>query len=200
MARPKRNNTRNSQSKDVASLPLQQDSESEEVVEDNDNEEEEEEEEENNKKKQADNSKKQSSRNDASKPKRRTNQKPRGPGYSSEETDILLTSIQDVLPIGPLDWEKVVQMHTDQFPGMGRDLQSVRRKFNKLQASRVPTGDPNCPPAVRTAKRIHREIEEKMDAEEEVEEQELGFPDNENESTIMPSTNPSANPSTTLFR
>ena len=114
---------------------------------------------------------------------------------SSEETDILLTSIQEVLPIGPLDWEKVVQMHTDQFPEMGRDLQSVRRKFNKLQASRVPTGDPNCPPAVRTAKRIQREIEEKMDAEEEVAEQELGFPDNKNEST-----NPSANPSTPLFR
>ena len=104
MARPKRNNTRNSQSKDAASLPLQKDSESEEVVEDNDNEEEEEDDDdESNKKKQANNSKKQSSHNDASKPKRRTNQKPRGPGYSSEETDILLTSIQDVLPIGPLD-------------------------------------------------------------------------------------------------
>ena len=144
MARPKRNNTRNSQSKDVASLPLQQDSESEEVVEDNDNEEEEEEEEENNKKKQADNSKKQSSRNDASKPKRRTNQKPRGPGYSSEETDILLTSIQDVLPIGPLDWEKVVQMHTDQFPGMGRisnrsdaSLTNFKRQGSQLEIRTV---------------------------------------------------------------
>ena len=88
---------------------------------------------------------------------------------------------------------------TLQFPNMGRDLQSVRQKFNKLQASRIPTGDPTCPPAVRRAKRIHRDIEEKMDAEEEMEEKELGFPNNnENEMTMMTMTNP--NPSTPLFR
>ena len=126
MARPKRNNTRSSQSKDV---PLQQDSESEEVVKDHDNEEEEEEEEddddENNNKKQANDSKKQLSCDNAPKPRRQTNQKIQGPGYLSEEMDVLLTLIQEVLPIGPLDWEKVVQMHMDQFPDMGWDLQPV---------------------------------------------------------------------------
>ena len=112
-----------------------------------------------------------------------------------------MTSIQEVLPIGPLDWEKVVQMHNDQFPNMARDLQSIRRKFNKLQASRIPTGDPTCPPAVRRAKRIHRDIEEKMDAEEEMEEKELGFPNNnENEMTTTTMTTTNPNPSTPLFR
>ena len=137
----------------------------------------------------------------------------RGPGYSSEETDILLSTIQEVLPIGPLDWEQVVRLHTDHFPGMGRDLQSICRKFNKLQASRIPTGDPNCPPAVWRAKRIHRDIEEKMDAVQEMEEQELGFPkenndnnddndnnDNDNNDNGNEKTTTTTNPSTPLFR
>ena len=111
-----------------------------------------------------------------------------------------MTSIQEVLPIGPLDWEKVVQMHTDQFPNMGRDLQSVRQKFNKLQVSRIPTGDPTCPPAVRRAKRIHRDIEEKMDAEEEMEEKELGFPNNNEMMTMTMMTTTNPNLSTPLFR
>ena len=154
MARTKRTRSTTKTSQ-VSEVQLRQDSESDDDDEEHEEEEEEKEQEED-KKKQDNNSnkKKRSSPDETMKSRKRQNTR-RGPGYSSEETDILLSSIQEVLPIGPLDWEQVVRLHTDHFPGMGRDLQSIHRKFNKLQASRIPTGDPNCPPAVRRAKRIH---------------------------------------------
>ncbi len=40
---------------------------------------------------------------------------------------------------------------------------SLKRKFKELHNKKIPTGDPNCPPAVVWAKRLRREIVEKMD-------------------------------------
>ena len=42
-------------------------------------------------------------------------------------------------------------------------------------------GDPNCPPHVHQAKCIHRDIKEKMDAQAELKEEELGFPSSDAE-------------------
>jgi len=39
----------------------------------------------------------------------------------------------------------------------------LRNKFKALRSVRKPTGDPDCPPAVKRAKRIQREIEENLD-------------------------------------
>ena len=97
-------------------------------------------------------------------------------GYTQEETETLLSCIDEVVPIGPQEWENALHKHQALFPDTDRDVASIRRKFNKLQSTRIPTGDPNCPPLVRQAKRIQRNIEEKMDAQEELEEEELGFP------------------------
>ena len=54
-----------------------------------------------------------------------------------------------------------------------------------MHTARVPTGDPSCPPLVRQAKRIHRGIKEKMDAQEELNEEELGFPSSDAEDNVV---------------
>ena len=54
--------------------------------------------------------------------------------------------------------------HLENYPG--RTLDSIRRKFNSLANHKKPTGDPNCPPAVRRAKRIFALIRERMDISE----------------------------------
>ena len=121
---------------------------------------------------------------DDSKKKSNRRTKPRGLGYTQEETETLLSCIHEVIPIGPQDWENVLTKHSEHFPDTERDVASIRRKYNKLQSARIPTGDPNCPPLVRQAKRIHRDIEEKMDAQEELNEEELGFPPSDVEDSI----------------
>ena len=121
---------------------------------------------------------------DDSKKKSNRRTKPRGLGYTQEETETLLSCIHEVIPIGPQDWENVLTKHSEHFPDTERDVASIRHKYNKLQSARIPTGDPNCPPLVRQAKRIHRDIEEKMDAQEELNEEELGFPPSDVEDSI----------------
>jgi hypothetical protein len=103
----------------------------------------------------------------------------RGVGYSKDEVDNLLCIIDDVLPVGPDQWTKVLDLHAEKFGDQCRDNISIKRKFAKLAKSTCPTGDPNCPADVRFAKRIHREIVKKMDAAAEVEDSEIGFPEDQ---------------------
>ena len=56
--------------------------------------------------------------------------------------------------------------------------------YNKLQSAHIPTGDPNCPTLVCQAKRIHQDIEEKMDPQEELNNEGLGFPSSDVEDNI----------------
>ncbi len=42
-------------------------------------------------------------------------------------------------------------------------MDSLKRKFKELHLKRIPTGDPNCPPAVCHAKRLRRAIIDLMD-------------------------------------
>jgi hypothetical protein len=108
--------------------------------------------------------------------KRPSPKKIRSSGFNEQEVEHLLTCIDDLLPIGPDAWERVLDNHAAMFGANGRDTQSIRRKFNKLVKTAIPTGDPNCPPNVRWAKRIYRKIEEKMDAAGSVEDDDVGFP------------------------
>ena len=53
-----------------------------------------------------------------------------------------------------------------------------------MQSASIPTGDPTCPPLVCKAKGIHWDVEEKMDAQEELNKEELGFPSSDVEDNI----------------
>jgi hypothetical protein len=87
----------------------------------------------------------------------------RGRGFSVAEIDCLLEIIEDVLPIGPDDWDIVTERHVSFYPGLGRSRDSLRRKFSSLYNHKKPTGDPTCPAYVRNAKRIFERIKEVMD-------------------------------------
>ena len=67
-------------------------------------------------------------------------------------------------PRSPNEWEAVSRHHIENYPGHTQD--SIRRKFNSLANHKKPTGDPNCPPTVRRAKRIFALIRERIDISE----------------------------------
>lgn len=85
----------------------------------------------------------------------------RGGKYFTEELLNLFSIMSTILPIGPIEWEKVTETHSVKFPG--RDTDSLRRKYTSTHRRKVPTGDPDCPPEVREAKRIKMAIGSKAE-------------------------------------
>ena len=71
--------------------------------------------------------------------------------YTLRELMSLLRIIEDVLPIGPEEWAQCTSRHAETYHG--RDLASLRRKYNNLHRMKVPTGDPSCPDEVKLAKK-----------------------------------------------
>jgi hypothetical protein len=86
-----------------------------------------------------------------------------GHGFTIAEIDCLLEIIDEVLPIGPNDWDRVTKRHVSFYPGLGQTRESLRRKFSSLYNHKKPTGDPTCPAYIRNAKRIWECIKEEMD-------------------------------------
>jgi hypothetical protein len=97
--------------------------------------------------------------------------------------EFLLYSIEDVLRLGPEEWEEVAETHATYYPSQMRDTVSLRRKFQSLYNSRIPTGDPSCPAHVQKAKRLRYQIEHRSDASnlEDGNLADLGFDDDEEE-------------------
>ena len=69
--------------------------------------------------------------------------------------------MEGIVPIGPDEWEKVVDQHSISYPG--RDVESIRRKYNSLYRKKVPTGDPSMPTEIRMAKRVKYLIGDKAE-------------------------------------
>ena len=84
-------------------------------------------------------------------PPAQTGRRPRGNKYRRDELMHLLQIMETVVPIGPTEWDEVLDQHCEVFPG--RDVDSLRRKYTTLHRKKIPTGDPNMPPEVRLAKR-----------------------------------------------
>ena len=82
----------------------------------------------------------------------------RGLGFSFEEVQFLLDSIESILPVGGIQWDAVTFEHERQFPELRRTKEALRRKFAALYNKQMPTGDPNIPLDVLRAKRINQEI------------------------------------------
>ena len=56
-------------------------------------------------------------------------------------------------------------------------LRDSWHKFRSLPRKKIATGDPDCPPEVHHAKRIVKEMEEKMDAAVDADDEENCVPD-----------------------
>ena len=70
--------------------------------------------------------------------------------YSTSELEGFLSILEDVLPIGPDEWDEVAGRHAEDFPG--RDTDALRREYNTLHRKKCPTGNPNIPFDIRAAK------------------------------------------------
>ncbi len=84
--------------------------------------------------------------------------------YSSDEVAHLLEIVEEILPILGAEWELVERRHFAYHSDMQRSSDHLRKKFNELARTRIPTGDPNIPPGVSGAKRICTLIIEKTEA------------------------------------
>ena len=87
----------------------------------------------------------------------------RGFKFTVSEIEHLLETIEDVIPIGNPDWERIWQEHSARYPTKERTSESLKRKFQELARKKNLTGDPNCPPYVRAAKRIFHKIVQATD-------------------------------------
>ena len=87
----------------------------------------------------------------------------RGRGFSAQEVDDFLATLEEVIPVGGEEWSRVVECHNAKWRCMKRKEDGLRRKFAKLHNTTVPTGDGYCPSPVRRAKTIRQEILRKAD-------------------------------------
>jgi hypothetical protein len=107
----------------------------------------------------------------------------RSSAYAPAEVNVLLDIVAEILPLGSDQWERVgtefraryaitavnfipeLTRFICRFPASQRprDNESLKLKFKSLRLVRKPTGDPTCPPEVRRAKLIYREIERSSD-------------------------------------
>ena len=72
-------------------------------------------------------------------------------------------AVDEIVPVGNPEWELIWEQHNSCYPNQDRTIESLKRKFQELAKKKIPTGDPNCPPHVRFAKRIYRKIVEATD-------------------------------------
>ncbi|KAI0370997.1 hypothetical protein BV20DRAFT_1121053 [Pilatotrama ljubarskyi] len=98
-------------------------------------------------------------------PRRRGGRRRGVMNFSSADVTELLRLVRSHMPIGMHGWERVCAGYNAYASTRGRprrDVQSLRTKYYKLVNVKKPTGDPDCPPDVREAKRIEREIERRV--------------------------------------
>lgn len=89
------------------------------------------------------------------------------PNYSSENVNVLLNIVEDLEPIGANNWVAVLSKfkdYTKENSRSKRDIDFPRMKFDRLANQKKPTGSNACPPLVRSAKQIARDILGKVNA------------------------------------
>ncbi len=100
----------------------------------------------------------------------------------------MLDLLEEHLPISAIEWERVETAHKIRFPAEDRSRESLKRKFQDLYRTKIPTGDPFIPLKVRRAKMIHRMMDERINSSdcetnddvETLAESSDGPPDNDN--------------------
>ena len=83
--------------------------------------------------------------------------------YSNSELLHMLEFACNILPIIGAEWDSVASRHAAFHPELGRTGDQLKKKFNKLCRTMIPTGNPNIPPTVREAKEIRELIIEKTE-------------------------------------
>jgi len=85
-------------------------------------------------------------------------------GYTEDERMNFLEILERRLPTSGSEWSLVASEHSETYPTMERNVESIKRQYQSLLRRREPTGDPNCPPDVKKAKAIDRLLKAKQRA------------------------------------
>ena len=94
--------------------------------------------------------------------------KPGGGGdmkYKDEELEYLWCLCEETIPMGKYEWEHIATRYNKQFPSRPRQEKSLRGQLNAYAKQKPPTGDPDCPPFVKRAKRIMNKIRERAETD-----------------------------------
>ena len=81
--------------------------------------------------------------------------KKRGFKFTTHELESLADAVADIIPMSNTDWDTVWEAHNESFPGLNRTSDSLKRKFQEMARTKIPTGDPNCPHHIHIAKRAY---------------------------------------------
>ena len=84
--------------------------------------------------------------------------KKRGFKFTTHELESLADAVADIIPMSNTDWDTVWEAHNESFPGLNRTSDSLKRKFQEMARTKIPTGDPNCPHHIRIAKRAYYKL------------------------------------------
>jgi hypothetical protein len=87
----------------------------------------------------------------------------RGYKFTAPELEILAEAIEKIVPISATNWDKVWEEHNERFPDLNRTSDSLKCKYQEMARTKIPTGDPNCLPHVRIAKRAYYRIVKALD-------------------------------------
>ena len=77
-----------------------------------------------------------------------------------------IDTLEEHLPISNIEWERIEHLHKCNFPGEDRTKESLKRKFQDLYRTKIPTGDPHIPPHIKRAKKIQQMREERINSSE----------------------------------
>lgn len=96
----------------------------------------------------------------------------------------MLVLLQDHLPLGKDEWDKVARLHETRYPYQRRNSDSLWGKVSALCRTTVPTGDPLIPPEVLKANAIREEMTERAEIGD-AGESEDGYTDKINDETAL---------------
>ncbi len=83
--------------------------------------------------------------------------------FALSEIESLLEVVEAIIPIGNPDWDKILNKHASRYPTKDCTAKSLKRKFQELACTKIPTGDPNMPPHICKAKQIYYRIVQATD-------------------------------------
>jgi hypothetical protein len=83
--------------------------------------------------------------------------------FALSEIESLLEVVEAIIPIGNPDWEKILNKHASCYPTLDRTAESLKRKFQALACTKIPSGYPNMPPHICKAKHIYYRIVQATD-------------------------------------
>jgi hypothetical protein len=87
----------------------------------------------------------------------------RGLKFTIRELESLVETIEELVPIGNTEWERVWDRHVALYPEQDRTVESLKWKFQEMVRAKIKTGDPNMPPHICCAKRAYFAIVKKTD-------------------------------------